>query len=94
MEKPSFNISSTQKHLVVDANKTVMDLLASDKFIETAIYKSTIDVSTIVSTIVMEIGISREETPECFLTFFDKHMPGLIDSAISESCELIYFYLG
>jgi hypothetical protein len=90
MEKPSFNISSTQKHLVVDANKTVMDLLASDKFIETAIYKSTID----VSTIVMEIGISREETPECFLTFFDKHMPGLIDSAISESCELIYFYLG
>lgn len=90
MEKPSFNISSTQKHLVVEANKTLMDLLASDKFIETAIHKPTID----VSTIVMEIGISREETPEPFLAFFDKHMPGLIDEAINESCELIYFYLG
>lgn len=90
MEKPSFNISSTQKHLVVDANKTLMDLLASDEVIAPAIHKPAVD----VYTIVMEIGVSREETPESFLDFFDKHMPGLIDEAISESCELIYFYFG
>jgi hypothetical protein len=75
--------------MVVTANKTLMDLLQTDQYIATGIHKPAVD----VSTIVMEIARSREDTPECFLTFFDKNTPGLLDSAFEEECELIYFYL-
>jgi hypothetical protein len=89
MNTTSFNISSIQKHLVVEANKELMDLMATDQHIATAIHKPSLD----VSTIVMEIAQSRSETPEVFLAFFDKFTPGLLDEAFSEECELIYFYL-
>lgn len=89
MSNPKFGISSTQKHLVVTVNQTSIDLMCESKAIETALHKPAID----VATLVMEIGEGRENTPELFVDFFDKHMPKLLDAAFEDECELIYFYL-
>ncbi|MFT6908805.1 MAG: hypothetical protein ACJAS1_005512 [Oleiphilaceae bacterium] len=89
MSDNTFTISSVQKHLVVEINQDILELMRRDQHIAPAIHKPSID----VATIVMEIADSRENTPEVFLTFFDEYTPGLLNSAFEEECELIYFYL-
>ena len=45
-----------------------------------------------MSTLILEVGQSRQDTPETLLSYFDDNFSGLIEQAFEEQCELIYFY--